>query len=245
MSIGVYKTRALLREGLVVIIEPMSMLRVFVVQALMVGFPWAVTGCATAPTIASTTAPKPADIRSEGLAQADGPELSHDLDHPASGMRFPIEVEGFQRDGMSRYDQRGDDVSVGYHRLDEQMALTATVYIFPSDRYGGDIDVQFAEARDAVLRNRRGAELIGQGDMKILQLGEYRTGRRAHFLVKDPTGERPLAVSHLFLFVHGSWFIKYRATFPAHQHEQCDDALLRFMAALPWPEVARGVLAAR
>lgn len=168
-----------------------------------------------------------------------------DLSHMASGMRFPIEVAGLLRVGMSRYDKRGDDVSVGYHHLDNTMALTATVYIFPADRYGGDIDVQFSEARDAVLRNRQGAELLAQGDMQLFQRGEYKTGRRAHFSVKDPSGQRPMMVSHLFLFRHGPWFIKYRATFPAEQHDVCDDALLRFMAALPWPEVAPGVLAER
>ncbi|HRE92277.1 MAG TPA: hypothetical protein PK095_24390, partial [Myxococcota bacterium] len=129
--------------------------------------------------------------------------------------------------------------------LDAQMVLTATVYIYPTVRYGGDLDRQFGEARDAVLRNRKGAELIGQGEMRLFQRGAYHNGRRAHFLVKDPTGERPLVVSHLFLFMHGPWFIKYRATFPADQHEACDDALLRFMAALPWPDLAPGVLARR
>lgn len=202
-----------------------------------------------------STPPTPTPEAPPGTGQPDaGPgsepdaaatQPSPDLAHPASGMRFPVEVEGFQRDGMSRYDKRGEDVSVGYHRLDAQMALTATVYIYPSERYGGDLDRQFDEARDAVLRNRKGAELIGQGEMRLFQRGTYHNGRRAHFLVKDPTGERPLVVSHLFLFMHGPWFIKYRATFPADQHEACDDALLRFMAALPWPDLAPGVLARR
>lgn len=205
-------------------------------------------GCASQalPPSATPTSPDEAPAASKPTeAEPESTQPNRDLAHPASGMRFPLEVEGFQRDGMSRYDQSGDDVSVGYHRLDAQMALTATVYIYPSERYGGDLDRQFGEARDAVLRNRRGAELIGQGEMRIFQRGAYQNGRRAHFLVNDPTGQRPLVVSHLFLFMHGPWFIKYRATFPADQHEACDDALLRFMAALPWPELAPGVLARR
>lgn len=209
-------------------------------------------GCASqtlppAPTsgTAATDAEAVDPARSDSEPDSAATKPSPDLAHPASGMRFPLEVEGFQRDGMSRYDQRGEDVSVGYHRLDAQMALTATVYIYPSERYGGDLDRQFGEARDAVLRNRKGAELIGQGEMRLFQRGSYHNGRRAHFLVKDPTGERPLVVSHLFLFMHGPWFIKYRATFPADQHEACDDALLRFMAALPWPDLTPGVLARR
>lgn len=198
------------------------------------------TGCATQ-SAGQGAEPSPPH------AGASRPEVTpkDDLSHQASGMRFPLEVAGLQRDGMSRYDKRGDDVSVGYHRLDATMALTATVYIFPSDRYGGDLDVQFSEARDAVTRNRQGAELLAQGDMQLFQRGEYKTGRRAHFLVKDPSGQRPVVVSHLFVFQHGPWFIKYRATFPADQHEVCDDVLLRFMAALPWPDVANGVLAQR
>lgn len=206
-------------------------------------------GCASQP-LSPTPQQPPSEIPGgsthAGSTAEDPPsQLTPDLAHAASGMRFPVEVEGFQRDGMSRYDQRGDDVSVGYHRLDAQMALTATVYIYPTVHYGGDLDRQFGEARDAVLRNRKGAELIGQGEMRLFQRGTYHNGRRAHFLVKDPTGERPLVVSHLFMFMHGPWFIKYRATFPAEQHEACDDALLRFMAALPWPDVAPGVLAGR
>lgn len=210
---------------------------------------WAVgPGCASqplAPTPEPPSAESPAEVTTPDPETQPSAPFTPDLAHAASGMRFPLEVEGFQRDGMSRYDQSGDDVSVGYHRLDAQMALTATVYIYPSIRYGGDLDRQFDEARDAVLRNRKGAELIGQGEMRLFQRGTYHNGRRAHFLVKDPTGERPLVVSHLFMFMHGPWFIKYRATFPADQHEACDEALLRFMAALPWPDVTPGVLARR
>ena len=228
---------------------------VLVVFALMAA--GGVAGCATmnaAPSVENTgtdpAVPGEPKVRPpvEASQKADGGDAherpDRDLSHAPSGMRFPMLVEGFQRDGMARYDDQGDDVSVGYHRLDEQMAMMATVYIYPTHRYGG-MDSQFGEARDAVLRNRKGSELLAEGDMQIFQRGEYRNGRRAHFLVRSPEGDRPLVVSHLFLFEYGPWFIKYRATFPADQHEVCDEALLKFMSALPWPDVHPGRLARR
>lgn len=172
-------------------------------------------------------------------------EADREWSHAPSGMRFPVEVAGFQRDGMTTYHDSGDDMSVGYHRLDDATAMMATVYIYPTWRYGAQIDQQFEDAKAAVLRHRDGAELLADGPMRIFQRGEFRTGRRAHFLVRDPKGKRPLIVSHLFLFEHGPWFIKYRATFPAEQHEACDEALLEFMAALIWPDVQPGRLAQR
>ncbi len=224
---------------------------VLMVATLVV--PVAMVGCATVDSsvpaagerVELAVPSEPSGTSTGGGEDGDAHERpDRDLSHAPSGMRFPIQVEGFQRDGMAKYDDQGDDVSVGYHRLDEQMAMMATVYIYPTHRYGG-MDSQFGEARDAVLRNRKGSELLAEGDMQIFQRGEYRTGRRAHFLVRDPKGDRPLVVSHLFLFEYGPWFIKYRATFPADQHEACDEALLKFMSALPWPDIHPGRLAGR
>lgn len=196
-----------------------------------------VGGCATV----TEAAPKPASpVVQESADEHVDPYL-----HVPSGMRFPPEVAGFSRDGMARYDERGADVSVGYHRADTLVAVTTTVYIYPKRAGTEDLDQHFAAAQAAVLQNRRGAELIAAGDMQLFQRGSVHEGRRAHFLIRDPGGEKPLAVSHLFLFEHGPWFIKYRATFPAQQHEVADEVLLRFMGALDWPEVTPSVLAAR
>ena len=230
--------------------------KLFIPIVATLGFNASLWGCATVDAVSDKSPAsddlavpsEPSAPARSGATSADEGDAherpDRDLSHAPSGMRFPIQVEGFQRDGMAKYDDQGDDVSVGYHRLDEQMAMMATVYIYPTHRYGG-MDSQFGEARDAVLRNRKGSELLAEGDMQIFQRGEYRNGRRAHFLVRDPKGDRPLVVSHLFLFEYGPWFIKYRATFPADQHEACDEALLKFMSALPWPDIHPGRLARR
>lgn len=164
------------------------------------------------------------------------------LRHAPSGMIFPARLAGLERDQAEVYDPRGDDLSVGYHRIDDHVALSATIYVYPAD---STLERDFAAAEAAVVEQRPGATLIAEGALSIEQGGRWHEGRRAHFLVRDESGKTPTQISHLFLFQHGPWRIKYRATVIARQHAEADLALIRFMRELEWPELDLGDVARR
>lgn len=172
------------------------------------------------------------------------------LTHPPSGMAFPSKIEGFSREGDTPQDGLG--MTVTYQRVDPRVVLIANVSIYPQGGHGasghvsmsaagniGQTEPEFDALKRSVLALGAEVSLIGEGAMKLVQRGAIRTGRRAHFIVADPTGKVPVMVSHVFLFAHGPWFISYRATFPAALHEACDEALLALMGALAWPEAGR------
>src|SRR6478672_1232520 len=52
--------------------------------------------------------------------------------HEPSGFTFAPTVAGFEREKATRYDERGEDVSVGYN--DDQKLIAATVYVYPREK---------------------------------------------------------------------------------------------------------------
>lgn len=160
--------------------------------------------------------------------------------HAPSGMLFPARLAGLARDAAASVDPRGDDVAVGYHRIDDMLVLAATVYVYPAQ---GSLERDFAAAEAAVLEQRPGAILVAEGSVALRQDGRWHDGRRAHFLVRDPTGRQPAQVTHVFLFQHGPWRLKYRATFLAGQQVLADRAIVRLLRELPWPELDLGQVA--
>jgi len=186
-------------------------------------------------TACGSVAPKP------GKPEANPPAAPQEVfRHPASGMEFPAALGTLERDVIRTYDATGDDVSVGYHRTDHDVTLVITVYIYPRRR---PLDDEFAGAKAAIEARSAGATLITQGLMQLEQGGSIHTGRRAHYLIRDPSGQSQTQISHLFLFDQGPWHVKYRVTFIAEQHELADELVLQFMRQLAWPEVATAPLA--
>jgi len=163
--------------------------------------------------------------------------------HGPTRMRFPETVAGFSRDADDEPDPGSDEVAVSYQRFDEEMAVLVTVHVYPRASRGS-LEDNFRAATLAVLTQIEGAELIGQGAMALPQEGVVHEGRRAHFFVSNAEDPIPPQITHLFLFSHGPYFIKYRTIFLAFQHEAADRANLAFMEALPWPNAAKGRLAA-
>jgi len=158
-------------------------------------------------------------------------------------MVFPATLAGFTRDDRESRDPRGEATAVNYKRLGDEVPVMVTVYIYPQSLSGNDLDRHFLAAKTAVLRNGRGTELLAEGPMELEQDGEIQAGRRAHFIISNESEPYPPQITHLFLFKHGPWFIKYRTIFLAFQHDKADVANLDFLRALRWPSADRGRLA--
>ncbi|MCC6140819.1 MAG: hypothetical protein IT389_09430 [Nitrospira sp.] len=153
--------------------------------------------------------------------------------HEKSGMTFPIAVGEFHRAGIQRYDQDGQDISVGYNLLDDRRQIIATVYVYPAPplvSIGSPPETvasvrthlskqEFETRKREVLQPRPGARLIEDTDISIPVGGIVRTGRMATFEYDEHfLGKKQSLRSHLFLFnfVGGKWAIKFRISYPSH-----------------------------
>lgn len=191
-----------------------------------------------------TGAPEEAPAPGPHLAEAPAGVASRPWVHAPTGMVFPASIAGFERDDGDVPEPGADQIAVSYKRFDEKVAIMVTVHLYPRSLFGGSLEDNFRAATVAVLDRERGVRLIGEGRMALEQAGDVQEGRRAHFFVDDDTEQLPAQITHLFMFAHGPWFIKYRTIFLAFQHKEADRANLDLMRALRWPEADRGRIAA-
>jgi hypothetical protein len=142
--------------------------------------------------------------------------------HLPSGMRFPTQIRGFEREAEPRvYDPAGYDVSVGYNRdadppSDGKTALTA--YVYPAslglDRQEEALDSELQSVKAGLLRVHPLARLLAEESI-ARDSGTNRTpGRRATFIVPKGTG---VCLSEIYLYRYGIWHLKYRVSYPQAQ----------------------------
>ena len=203
-------------------------LRSFVVVLLAVPFWACATALAQAPGEPETVA-------------AEGPYV-----HSATGMTFPLEVAGFNRDRILRYDKKGLDVSAGYNSSDLIRPVAATVYIFPAPSL-----ISIGSSRETVeparaLLTQRGfdlvkaaivdahpdAKLVEEGEASLTQGGKTYRGKRAAFEFREFLATARSEV-YVFYYVGEKWTIKYRFTYP--KDADVGKQIEAFMMALQWP----------
>lgn len=170
----------------------------------------------------------------------DGPEP---LDLPAgapyvhepSGFRFPPDVGTFTRVSGFRYDDEGQDVSVGYSDLALKVIVTA--YVYPSR--GESLLKHFEKVKHDVRQIHPEVQAISEGPWTLEQGDRKFTGRRAAFAFRVTVGGQPTnVVSEAYLVRVGSNFIKIRATCPKARYEAAEDRVGRFLQSLKFPEPA-------
>jgi hypothetical protein len=173
-----------------------------------------------------------------GLAAVDGAEP---LDLPAgqvyvhepSGFRFPPDVGTFTRVSGFRYDDEGQDVSVGYNDLALKVIVTA--YVYPSR--GESLLKHFEHVKHDVRQIHPEVEALSEGPWTLEQGGRKFTGRRAGFAFRVTVGGRQQeVVSEAYLLRVGGSFIKFRATCPKARYEAAEDRVGRFLQSLKLPE---------
>jgi hypothetical protein len=142
--------------------------------------------------------------------------------HLPSGMRFPAQIRGFEREAEPRvYDLAGYDVSVGYNRdadppSDGKTALT--VYVYPAslgaDRHEQELDGELQKVKAGILRVHPSARLLAEETIAHDGRTSRTPGRRATFVVPEGTG---VYLSEIYLFRRGIWHLKYRVSYPQLQ----------------------------
>jgi hypothetical protein len=157
---------------------------------------------------------------------------------------YPEQIPPFLRAGFRKYDERGENVSVGYNRffLLTTTACSFTAYFYPAPPARAADDPLAAEllrASQEILRAHPGAKEGAPRPVTAEKKGQTYKGLRVAFQFETEfgaPGRRQAVVSELYLFRDGRRMVKYRVTFPASEEKTEREHLETFLAAFPWPE---------
>jgi hypothetical protein len=156
--------------------------------------------------------------------------------HAPSRFSFPPRVGIFAREVVKQYDREGMDVSVSYN-MDPTVAMTVYVYPIPQGGPDGNLDGHFENCKREVLSRHQRAELVSEAALTVAPGGQRRPGKHATFTFTERFARREQAVrSELYLFAFGTWFIKYRVTYPVGQQAKAEPIIKTFIEELSWPE---------
>ena len=152
--------------------------------------------------------------------------------HPPSGFRFPPDVGTFTRVSAFRYDEDGQDVSVGYS--DRALKVILTTYVYPNR--GQSLLRHFEQVKRDVVQIHPGAEPLTEGPWELEQGNRKFNGRRAAFAFRITVGDREHdVISEAYLLRVGEHFIKFRVTCPKEKYEPAEDRVARFLQSLKLP----------
>lgn len=158
--------------------------------------------------------------------------------HQNSKMEFPKYVGLFERATINRYDSIGNDISIAYFRPPIRGIAELTVYIYPCTDYHNDLIKDFEACKQAIEEYYRDEKTISEGEIRITQDGNTYTGLGITYSFnKQATNMVYPVYSKLFLFRHGRWYIKYRATYLREMDEYVGDEIRQFMNELKWPQL--------
>jgi hypothetical protein len=168
-----------------------------------------------------------------GAAQ---PSPSDVFEHKPSNFRFPLTVGNFAREAVKQYDQSGLNVSVGYN-LGQQAAVTVYVYPVQEKPPRNDLKEHYKFCKEEVLRAHQGGLIVAEGPTDLKPGGQEQGGFQAAFTYTARFAGREQPVrSELYLYRHGRWFIKYRATYAVGDQPKAEPAVKEFIDAWKWPE---------
>ena len=146
----------------------------------------------------------------------------------STGFEFPEKVGDFVRVNVRNYDTKGEDLSAGYNN--DSLFIAATVYVYP--RRGESLQAHFKETFEGIVSDRTGAVAGEPKEINLVQNGKSIKGHYGDFSV-DENGVRSLSETHIFQF--GTYFVKYRFTYPNDLQAAAKPAISAFMAGLKWP----------
>jgi len=166
--------------------------------------------------------------------------------HEASGFVFPAAIGRFQRDkDIKFYGTTGNDFSVPYNLVTPNEKVVGTVYIYPSLRdYSITPVPQLGRTPDWFLQNhydevkayitaRYRARILSESDYSMDRSILNAKGKKAIFEWDTVGGET--VQSHLYLFAHKGWLVKYRFTYLSKYEHEVEPEIKRFLNLFQWP----------
>ncbi|MFA6317249.1 MAG: hypothetical protein WC943_07515 [Elusimicrobiota bacterium] len=155
--------------------------------------------------------------------------------HRHSGFRFPQAVGDYAGVDPTQYDEKGLNVSVGYNHTKVE-GLAVTVYVYPNTGGTAALPGHCEECKAEVASSHGDVKVLSEAAFETSPNGSPSPGRKVMFSFSDDLGGIKLSsLSELWLFSHGSLFIKYRATYPDSMKSHAPAAVEALIKALAWP----------
>ena len=154
----------------------------------------------------------------------------------ASQFRFPPKFGDFAREQINQHDNDGRDIGVGYNNLRHGVAITVFVYPVAQRAPNNDLEGHFGACKSEILSRHKGAQSVADRATQVSAGGQKRNAKYACYVFDDVFAQQRQSVrSELYLFSHGRWFIKFRATYPIGQQIVAESALKTFIDDFVWP----------
>jgi len=166
--------------------------------------------------------------------------------HAQSGFSFPSSIGRFQRDNDIRfYNEAGTDFSVPYNYITQDEKVVATIYIYPSLRDYSITPIpklgqtpewflkeRYDEAKNSIINMYR-ARTLSESEYRLSRSLLNPTGKKGIFEWDTVSGET--VYSHLYLFTHKGWLVKYRFTYPSKYDAVIEPVIEKFITSFEWP----------
>lgn len=152
-------------------------------------------------------------------------------------MNFPARTGAFERGGITQFDEHGNDVGVQYVLRTGESRTTVTVFVYLRGTQT-ITDSAFTEEMASVAAAARGAfSEMTMGVEHPLPTGWSPSADRGRLLrFRDRETRR---VSLVVLLSRGSWFVRYRATYPLSLEDVTEAELPKLMAGPGLPNSPR------
>ena len=153
-----------------------------------------------------------------------------------SHFRFPPKIGDFAREQINQFDNAGRDIGVGYNNVVEGVAATIYVYPIAQRAPNDDLEGHFGTCKSDILRAHKDAQSIADRSEQVLAGGQKRNAKYACYTFTQVFAKKLQPVrSELYLFSHGRWFVKIRATYPVSQQALSESALKTLIHDFVWP----------
>lgn len=166
--------------------------------------------------------------------------------HEQSGFSFPPMIGRFDRgDDIRFYNEAGNDFSIPYNLITANEKAIGTIYIYPSlsdysitpvPKFGQTPDwfikERYDEAKNSII-NRYRAKVLSESEYKLNRSLLNPSGKKGIFEWDSIGGET--VFSHLYLFTHRGWLVKYRFTYPSKHNAVLTPEIEKFIKSYEWP----------
>lgn len=165
-----------------------------------------------------------------GVARADDyPRISS---RPIQEASYPAEVAGFSRGDFIEYDASSRNVSVSYVFQEDDLLVSATLYLYENV---GSLEDQTAGASHAITWKYPGASVMDQGPITLHKNGHDFEGRRVTYtFISHFNGSTQQLYSELIVLALDSHFFKIRLTTPYHDASDADQHLRELLEHVNW-----------
>jgi hypothetical protein len=166
--------------------------------------------------------------------------------HEKSGFSFPATIDRFKRDkDIKFYDEAGNNFSVPYNLDTPNEKVVGTIYVYPSLRdynvfpipkFGQTpewfLNEQYEGSKTSIIERYK-ARVMSESEIRINRSMLNPSGKKGILEWDAVNGETVL--THLYLFTHKGWLVKYRFTYPGKFNAVVEPQLVKFINSFQWP----------